>query len=207
MFARIKPGHVIVAMIVRQKFFGKRRQQPIGSGMQPCACGGVPDAGALGTACGVGGGGGGSALITGAVAGVSVGFGIASVSVCPPFCSVAVRRSIDCKIQPLWPSPVRSRTVSRVVVSMNTATPSFSPATVPTSVKFGCCGTAGVGGGGRGAATGTLATTGVGGRRDGVNSGRVRVAVSALSGIAHSGLAATVGVSVGFAVTSGGGMA
>ncbi len=91
---------------------------------------------------------------------------------------------------------------------MNTATPSFSPATVPTSVKFGCCGTAGGGGGGgRGAATGTLATTGAGGRRDGVNSGRVRVAVSALSGIAHSGLAATVGVSVGFAVTSGGGMA
>src|SRR5580704_3399201 len=189
---------------------GLRPQQPIGSGMQPCACGGVPDAGGLAPACGVGGGGGGgggNALITGAVAGVSVGFGIASVSVCSPFCSVAVRRSIDCKIQPLWPSPVRSRTVSRVVVSMNTATPSFSPATVPTSVKFGCCGTAGGGGAGRGAATGTLATAGVGGRRDGVNSGRVRVAVSALSGIAHSGLAATVGVSVGFAVTSGGGMA
>jgi hypothetical protein len=39
------------------------------------------------------------------------------------------------------------------------------------------------------------------------NSGRVRVAVSALSGIAQSGLAAIVGASAGFAVTSGGGMA
>ena len=107
----------------------------------------------------------------------------------------------------MWPSPVRSRTVSRVVVSMNTARPSFSPATVPTNVKFGCCGTAGGVGGGRGAATGTLAATGAGGRRDGVNNGRMRVAVSALSGIAQSGLAATVGASVGFAVTSGGGMA
>jgi hypothetical protein len=37
----------------------------------------------------------------GAVAGVSVGFGIAKVSVRSPLCSVAVRRSIDCKIQPL----------------------------------------------------------------------------------------------------------
>src|SRR5580700_5364496 len=186
-----------------------QHQQPIGSGMQPCACGGVPDAGALAPACGGGGGGGGggNALITGAVAGMSVGFGSASVSVRSPFCSVAVRRSIDCKIQPLWPSPVRSRTVSRVVVSMNTATPSFSPATVPTRVKFGCCGSAGGGGAGRGAATGTVATTGAGGRRDGVNSGRVRVAVSALSGIDQSGLAATVGASAGFAVTSGGGMA
>ena len=147
-------------------------------------------------------------LTTGAGAATAVARGSASVSVCRPFCSVAALRSTDCKIQPLWPSPVRSRTVSRVVGSMNTATPSFSPATVPTSVKFGCCGTAGGGGAdGRGAATGTLATTGAGGRRDGVNSGRVRVAVSALSGIAQSGLAATVGVSAGFAVTSGGGMA
>ena len=40
-----------------------------------------------------------------------------------------------------------------------------------------------------------------------MNNGRVRVAVRALSGIAQSGLAATVGVSAGFAVTSGGGMA
>ena len=163
--------------------------------------------GALALDCGGGAGGDGKGLTTGAGACVAVGFGIAKVSVWSPFCNVAARRSIDCKIQPPWPSPVRSRTVSRVAVSMNTATPSFSPATVPTRVKFGCCSTAGGGGGGLGAATGTLATTGAGARRDGVNSGRVRVAVSALNGIAHNGLAATVGVSAGFAVTSGGGMA
>jgi hypothetical protein len=51
--------------------------------MQPC-CGAAVGAGALAPACGGGdggGGGGGNALITGAVAGVSVGFGSASVSV------------------------------------------------------------------------------------------------------------------------------
>src|SRR5579862_8088930 len=150
--------------------------------MQPGVGGaGVGGGGALALDCGGGAGGGGKGLTTGAGACVAVGFGIAKVSVWSPFCNVAARRSIDCKIQPPWPSPVRSRTVSRVAVSMNTATPSFSPATVPTKVKFGCCGTAGGGGGGRGAATGTLATTGAGGRRDGVNSGRVRVATSALS--------------------------
>ena len=90
---------------------------------------------------------------------------------------------------------------------MKTAKPSLPLATVPTRVRLGCSGTAGGGGGGRGATAGAAAITGAGGRRDGVNSGRVRVAVSALSGIAQSGLAATVGASVGFAVTSGGGMA
>src|SRR4029077_13447176 len=90
---------------------------------------------------------------------------------------------------------------------MNTATPSPSLATVPINVKFGCCGTAGGAGCGRGAAAGTLATAGAGGRRDGVDSGRVRVAASAFSGIAQSGLALTVGVAAGFAVTSGGGTA
>jgi hypothetical protein len=188
------------------------RQHPTGSGMQPCAggalCGVFCGAGGLAPNCGGGGGGGGNVLTTGAGAATAVARGSASVSVCPPFCSVAALRATDCKIQPLWPSPVRSRTVSRVVGSTNTAMPSLSPATVPTNVKFGCCVTAGGGaGGGRGAATGTLATAGAGARRDGVNSGRVRVAVSALSGIAHSGLAATVGVSAGFAVTPGGGMA
>ena len=178
--------------------------------MQPCLCGafaggGAPNCGGVGG--GGGGGGGGNAVTTGAGACVSVGFGIAKVSVCSPFCSVAARRSTDCKTQPLWPSPVRSRTVSRVAVSMNTAKPSLSPATVPTNVKFGCGGAAGGAAGGRGAATGALAMTGAGGRRDGVNSGRVRVAVSALSGTAQSGLALTVGDRVGFAVTSGGGMA
>ena len=170
--------------------------------MQPCYCGTFAGGGAGAAACG--GGGGGKVLTTGAGAATTVARGIASVSVCSPFCSVAALCSTDCKIQPLWPSPVRSRTVSRVVVSMNTATASFWPATVPTRVKFGCCGSAD---GDRGAATGTLATTGTGARRDGVNSGRVRVAVSALSGTAHSGLATTVGASAGFAVTSGGGMA
>src|SRR5580698_7955060 len=71
--------------------YGLRPQQPIGSGMQPCACGGVPDAGALAPDCGGGddgggGGGGGNAVTTGAGACLSVGFGIAKVSVCSPFC-------------------------------------------------------------------------------------------------------------------------
>ena len=30
-----------------------------------------------------------------------LGFGSANVSVCSPFCSVAARRSTDCRIQPL----------------------------------------------------------------------------------------------------------
>src|SRR3984957_20481625 len=107
---------------------------------------------------------------------------------------------------------------------MKTATPSLSPATVPTRDRFGCSGTGGGGGGGagRGAGCGTLATTGAGGRRDGVNSGGLRVAASALNGIAQSGLALGAaafcgsaagcgdapGVSgTGFAVISCGGMA
>src|ERR1700722_17079288 len=143
--------------------------------MQPC-CGAAFAGAAAGAAdcCGGGGGGGGNVLTTGAGAATTVARGIATVSVCSPFCSVAALRSTDCKIQPLWPSPVRSRTVSRVAVSMNTATPSLPLATVPTSVKFGCCGAAGGGGGGgRGAAAGGLAITCAGARRDGVNSGRV----------------------------------
>src|SRR3984957_3155460 len=137
--------------------------------MQPC-CGAAFAGAAAGAAVfwGGGGGGGGNVLTTGAGAATTVARGIATVSVCSPFCSVAALRSTDRRIQPPWPSPVR-----RLAVSMNTATPSFPLATVPTSVKFGCCGAAGGGGGGgRGAATGALAITGAGAPRAGLNRGR-----------------------------------
>jgi hypothetical protein len=75
-------------------------QHPIGSGMQPCRC--APSAGGGGLAFDSGGGGGGGkVLTTGVGACASVGFGIVSVSVCPPFCNFAALRSTDCKIQPL----------------------------------------------------------------------------------------------------------
>jgi len=83
----------------------QRRQHPIGSGMQPC-CGGAfiggdPGAGGGAAAWGGGAGGGGNVLTTGAGAATTVARGIASVSVCSPFCSVAALCSTDCKIQPL----------------------------------------------------------------------------------------------------------
>jgi hypothetical protein len=80
-----------------------------------CCCGALPTAAApgggnccdCGRCCGGGGGGGGNEVTIGAGACTVPGFGSARVSVCAPFCSVAVRRATDCKIQPAWPSPVR----------------------------------------------------------------------------------------------------
>ena len=133
--------------------------------MQPCAVAARFAAPAvrrrrrLALDCGGGGGGGGNGPTTGAGAATAVARGSASVSVCPPFCSVAALRSTDCKIQPLWPSPVRSRTSipRRRVDEHGDGLASRRRRCRPAS-SFGRRGTAGGGGGGgRGAATGTLA--------------------------------------------------
>src|SRR5262245_6726289 len=74
-----------------------------------------------------------------------------------------------------------------LVRSMKTAIPSLLPTIAPTSVSCGVDGSLGAGGGGGGAAATGPATAGAGARRDGLNSGRSRVALNADSGIAHKG--------------------
>lgn len=90
---------------------------------------------------------------------------------------------------------------------MNTATLILSPAAVPISTKLGCSSGGGGGGGAGGAATVARTMTGAGGCREGVNNGRLTVAVRAVSGIAQSGLALSVEDVCGLAETSGGSVA
>src|ERR1700730_19471482 len=66
---------------------------------------------------------------------------------------------------------------------------SASPTMVPTRTRLGFSGSAGGGGGGGAGTTATGATASCGGRREAENIGRSRVAVSADSGMAQSGLA------------------
>src|SRR5579862_3853643 len=163
--------------------------------MQPpdCApgfCGSPPAADTGCGAIGGGGDGGGNAEITGAGPPVAASGGSVSNSVALPLCSFALLASTDCKTQPRCASPVRRRTALCVVVSMKTASAGASPSTVPTRIRSGC--RAG-GGGGGGGGTGLTATAAAGGRRDGENSGRSRVAVKALSGMAQSGFEVVAG--------------
>src|SRR3984893_532088 len=125
-------------------------------------------------------------------AGTEPGAGRATVTVWLFFSTVIVRESTERKIHPEAASPTCRRTRVFVVRSSTTATFWAFPIAVPTSVRSGCSGSAGLGGGG--AAITRWATTGaMGGRRDAEKIGRSRVASSALIGIPHSGLPPSAG--------------
>src|ERR1700726_438068 len=120
-------------------------------------------------------------------AGTEPGAGRATVTVWLFFSTVIFRESTERTIQPDATSPTWTRTRVFVVRSSTTATFLGLPQAVPTSVRSGCSGSAGLGGGG-GAVTRWATTGGMGGRRDAEKTGRSRVASSALIGIPHSGL-------------------
>ena len=105
--------------------------------------------------------------------------------------TTVVRNSTDRTVQPASAAPSRTRFVSFDVRLTNMAIFSLSPMIVPTRTSGGFSGTGGGGGGGGAIAftgAGAAATTGGGGRRDGLKSGRSRVAESLRIGIAQSGL-------------------
>src|ERR1700730_11415117 len=120
-------------------------------------------------------------------AGSEPGAGRARVTVLLFLSTVIVRESTERKIHPETASPTRRRTRVFVVRSSTTATFMGVPIAVPTSVRSGCSGSAGLGGG-RAAATRWATTGGMGGRRDAEKIGRSRVASSAPMEIPHSGL-------------------
>jgi hypothetical protein len=70
---------------------------------------------------------------------------------------------------------------------MNMASPTPSPAMVPSSANDGCSGGGGGGGAATGGTNGRLATIGGGGRREGEKIGRSRVLANCFNGIAHNG--------------------
>src|SRR3984893_14371870 len=120
-------------------------------------------------------------------AGTEPGAGRARVTVWLFFSTVIVRESTERKIHPEAASPTCRRTRVFVVRSSTTATFWVRPIAVPTSVRSGCSGSAGLGGGGA-AVTRWATTGGMGGRRDAEKIGRSRVASSALIGTPHNGL-------------------
>jgi len=121
----------------------------------------------------------------------SSGEGRASTSCRDAFSNVASRPRTARRFQPAKLSPVRTRTTSLVARLRQIAMPPSRPAIVPRRRRPSCSSSATGGGGG-----GTLAITAgsacAGGRREGANSGRSRVAVSLLSGMVHSGLPGAV---------------
>ena len=166
------------------------------SAVRDSACCGDPPWSIQGGRTGPGGGAG-----TGGAFACIPGGGAASAGITVPCCSmplrpgkarvtsrrsrakVAARASIACRIQPSWPSPILSRTIAFVAWSVKTPMLPVEPITVPTRLSCGCSGPCAWGGGGGGGA----ATATAGGRRDGENTGRSRVAESEPSGTPHNG--------------------